>query len=113
MTVLGTRLFGGTDTVPGLFHVATKFFHINFLPLVPLSSYLVLKRRGTFTHQLGWGNNAFQGIEIPMSGKSVALGYIRALATIGIIVADDTNVDHKYCEVQVLAAGMICFLRLL
>lgn len=73
MTVIGTRLFGGTDEVPGLCHVATKFFHINFLPLCPLTSYLVLKQN--------FGHRSFQGVEIPLDGKSVALGYVRALAT--------------------------------
>lgn len=94
MLVFGTRLFGGTDEVPGLFSVSTKFAHIDFLPLCPLGSYLVLKR------QFG----SYSGIEIPLSGKSVALGYIRALATIAtlgtlvwaFIVQGDERVDEEF-----------------
>lgn len=93
MIVIGTRLFGGTDEVPGLFHVSTKFFHIDFLPLCPLTSYLVLKRR----------SGSFQGVEMPLSGKSVALAYARALATVAALgtgiwfaVAVSDNEDDDY-----------------
>ena len=41
MIVFGTRLFGEVDQVPGLFSVRTRFFHINFLPLVPTASFLM------------------------------------------------------------------------
>ena len=51
----------------GIFHVYTKFFHINFLPLIPLSSYL-------FVHKLK------RAVQIPLQDKSVALGYTRNIA---------------------------------
>ena len=77
MIVFGSQLFGGTDTVPGVFSVATKFFHVQFFPLVPVSSYLILKRN--------FGFSSFQGIEIPLNGKSIILAYVRALATVAVL----------------------------
>ena len=47
MGVYGTRLFGQADRVAGLFSVRTKFFHINFVPLIPLASYLVFEQTGS------------------------------------------------------------------
>src|SRR3989442_10481906 len=46
MGVFGTRLFGQADRVAGLFCVRTRFFHINFVPLIPLASYLVFEEKG-------------------------------------------------------------------
>jgi hypothetical protein len=67
LIVFGTRLFGKVDAVPGMFHVATKFFHINFLPLVPTGSWLVVEQDGS----------RWRGVEIPVSMKSVAVAWIR------------------------------------
>jgi hypothetical protein len=53
----GSRLYGRVDEAPGLFHVATMFCHLWFLPLVPLRSYLVLRREG----------RAFERKPIPLS----------------------------------------------
>jgi hypothetical protein len=36
--VWGSRLYGKVDAVPGLFHVATRFGHIWYLPLIPMGS---------------------------------------------------------------------------
>ncbi len=41
--IFGMRMFGQTDRVPGVFHVATRFFHICFVPLYPMKSILVLE----------------------------------------------------------------------
>ena len=79
MIIFGTRLFGETDRVPGLFHVTTRFFHIDFLPLVPIASYVVFEtRRGGTTRSSG-------GIAIPVSGKSIMVAWIRAIACICLI----------------------------
>ena len=67
MFIFGTRLFGKVDAVPGLGHVATKFFHINFLPLIPLEGWFVLGQEG----------NQWRGRAIPMSGKSVLTAWMR------------------------------------
>lgn len=68
--VFGHTLYGKTDVVPGFFHVATRFAHIYYIPLFPVSSYLVLSRRGA----------KFHGVPIPLSTKSILLGWGRAAA---------------------------------
>lgn len=75
--IWGSKLYGKTDVVPGLFHVATKFGHLWYIPLIPTSSFLVLSEDGD-----GW-----RGLDIPMSGKSVLLAWLRTAAFIGTIVA--------------------------
>ena len=40
--VWGTKLYGKVDEVPGMFHVATRFFHLWYIPLVPLSSAVTM-----------------------------------------------------------------------
>ena len=77
MIVFGTRMYGKVDQVPGLFHLATEFFHIQFVPLGPTRTFLVLD---------GPGN---RGVRLGLSGKSILFAYIRAacavVAVIGVI----------------------------
>jgi hypothetical protein len=65
----GESLYGKVDQVPGLFHVATKFFHVNYLPLFPLGSYLVL--------EAGTSGDNFRGASIGWSGKSILFAWLR------------------------------------
>jgi hypothetical protein len=69
----GTRLFGKVDQVPGAFYVATKFFHVACIPLVPLESALVLEG----TEEEGFVTSTYQGFSIPLSGKSVLYAWGR------------------------------------
>lgn len=67
----GTRLYGKADQVPGLFHVATEFFYVQFVPLIPVRSVLVFH-----------GQN--RGIRTGLSGKSILFTYLRtALLLVG------------------------------
>jgi hypothetical protein len=75
MIVFGTRMYGKVDQVPGLFHLATEFFHINFVPLGPTRSFLMLD---------GPGN---QGIRVGLSGKSILFAYLRAFFVVVCAVA--------------------------
>ncbi|HEX9603167.1 MAG TPA: hypothetical protein VF973_05390 [Myxococcales bacterium] len=78
MGVFGTRLFGQADRVPGLFCVRTRFFHVNFVPLVPLASYLVFEEKG------GSGN---RGVELKkLRWNSVLLAWLRTPLWIGCAV---------------------------
>jgi hypothetical protein len=80
MIVFGGRLFGKVDQVPGLFHVATQFFHVNFVPLVPTKSWLVLHG----TEKSGLGRTAWQGIELrSIRWGSVGMAWLR----FGLVVA--------------------------
>src|SRR5262245_60330158 len=77
---VGTHLYGKVDQVEGLFYVATKFLHLNFLPLVPLGSHLVFA--GTEK------DGGFRGVPLGWSFKSIAFTYLRlallALLALGI-----------------------------
>jgi len=69
MGVFGTRLFGQADRVAGLFCVRTRFFHINFVPLVPLASFLIFEEKG------GSGS---RGVELKkLRWNSVLLAWVR------------------------------------
>ena len=58
MFLIGSRLFGKVDVVPGAFHVATRFWHVNFLPLIPVGSFVVLPggARGFELGAIRWGS---------------------------------------------------------
>ncbi len=42
LIVLGTKRYGRIDDVPNTVHVATMFFHVMFVPLIPLQSQIVI-----------------------------------------------------------------------
>ena len=82
--IFGLRLFGSTDRVEcrgrdnekkPLFHVATQFFHINFISLCPCTPYLVLD----FTERKG-------AVKIPLSCKSVCISWLRCLTWLSVFV---------------------------
>jgi hypothetical protein len=68
----GLRLFGRVDEVPGRFYVATEFYHVQFLPVVPMQTYLVLRQDAD-----GW-----EGVKIPLCRKSLAVAWLRAAALV-------------------------------
>ncbi len=74
MFVFGNRLFGKVDQVPGLFHVATKFFHVNFVPLFPLGSWVVL--HGSEKSSLT--GTSWNGVELErIRWSSVSMAWLR------------------------------------
>lgn len=77
LIIWGSKLYGKVDVVPGFYHVATKFGHLWYIPLIPMESYLVLAQDGSH----------FRGLKIPMSGKSVVLAWLRAGLLVGGLLA--------------------------
>jgi hypothetical protein len=69
----GKRPYGTCDVVPELFYVATWFFHINFLPLVPVGTHLVFGKKGSF----------YNAVPIPLSIKSILLAWARTAMFLG------------------------------
>lgn len=68
----GTRLVGEVDRVPGRFHVATRCFHIWYLPLFPLSTWVISELDGEPIERL------------PLSLRSFAMAWLRiALVLVG------------------------------
>lgn len=75
MVIFGTRLFGKVDQFNGL-HVATKFFHINYLPLFPTESWIVVNNTDD-----GW-----QGIRLPeIRWRSVLMAWVRAALVLWLV----------------------------
>jgi hypothetical protein len=68
--VVGTRLFGRIHYVPGVFHIATEFAHVNVLPILPLRSWVVLGERPAAI-----GSN-WVGRRIRLRLKSVLLAWL-------------------------------------
>ena len=67
--VFGTRLYGRVDMVPGLFYVATRFFHICWIPIIPLGTQIVV----------GEDDKGWEGVPFGLSGRSLLVGYLRSL----------------------------------
>jgi hypothetical protein len=75
--IYGTRMFGESDQVPGIFAVRTRFAHFNYLPLFPTKSFLMFtKDRGVELPGVQWG--------------SALMGWLRAALVIacgGLVIA--------------------------
>ena len=75
----GERLYGKVDRVPGLLYVSTLFFYLQYLPIVPLRSYIIIE--GTEN------GSAFRGKQVRLRLKSVLAGYLRPwLGAVAVIV---------------------------
>jgi hypothetical protein len=75
LVIHGTSLYGKVDQVKGLFHVATLFFHINWVPVIPQKSYLIFEGKAA--------KRAPQGVPIGLNGKSILFAWGRFLLLIG------------------------------
>ena len=76
--IWGQSNYGKVDVVPNLFYVATRFFHLYYVPLIPLATYLIVA--GTEDE-----NGSFQGVKLPMSLRSVLAGWVRAVLVLCIV----------------------------
>jgi hypothetical protein len=78
--IWGERLYGKVDHVPGLCYVSTRFFHLWYIPLIPLQSIVIID--GTETEE------GYRGVGIGPSPKSILCAWVRAAGLIaGIIYA--------------------------
>jgi hypothetical protein len=104
--IWGSKFYGKTDEVPGLFHVATQFGHLWYIPLFPMGSHLVLEER----------DSLWRGIGIPLSLKSVLLGWGRPGSVIAAVVAairalnERRDPDAGIIAACVCAAAIVVFL---
>ncbi len=74
----GTLYYGKVDQVSDVLYVATLFFHIGFIPLIPLKTFVLFDKKSKYQH-LG-------GVRIRINLKSVFVGYMRAIfMVLGII----------------------------
>jgi hypothetical protein len=75
--VYGTRFFGRADVVPGVGHVACRFVHVMFCPLVPIETVFLLEHDGDET----------RGVKVPFSFKAALSGWVRGGAVLGAIAS--------------------------
>ena len=80
IVIYGTRFYGQIDSYGGERQL-TKFFHIYYVPLVPVGTLWV-------TRALDRGYN---GHAVQMNGRSVVAGYARVWGPIGVIGAIATG----------------------
>ncbi len=73
MIVFGVRLFGKAEVVPGVFFIATRFFHVCFIPLLPMQSFVIVADGdGAALPRLHWG--------------SISMAWLRGLLALGAVV---------------------------
>jgi hypothetical protein len=75
--IYGTRMYGRIDKFAGQC-IATRFFHLYYLPLIPLSSWLVLGSAEDGQERV---------IDIGLSGRSLGIAYLRIYGVIAAAVA--------------------------
>ena len=71
--IVGTRLYGRTDEVEGLGYVAARFFHVNFVPLIPTGETFLVVKHSFFSERQ-------EVVQIKNDRKPVLLGYARGAA---------------------------------
>jgi len=77
----GKRLLGRVDGLRSKYHVATRFWHVCYLPLIPRGSYIVLE------HSMSGMTMTFRGIRIPLNIKSWAIAWLRTLLVFPLVMA--------------------------
>ncbi|MBI4613234.1 MAG: hypothetical protein HY720_06445 [Planctomycetes bacterium] len=117
--IVGKRLCGRIDRVPGLLHVATEFYHVNWLPLVPLKSWIVFdgSERSEWGGHGAWNQWSvkWRGVPVAFSLRSVLAAWFRAsLVVAGIFLAMFGVIEmlgrlRPLLAFPLLVAGVVCF----
>jgi hypothetical protein len=94
--IFGHRLFGKVDQVPGVLHVATQFYHVNYLPLYPVKSYIIREEDGL-------------GVPIPLNYRSMLMAWARfGLLGMAVIFAVATILAAIRGSEHVFLFGAYC-----
>ena len=75
--ITGVRLAGKVDAIPHVGHVATRFFHLYYVPLIPLGTFLIPPG----------ASDESDGTPLPLSWKSVIVGWLRSIAFVAFLPA--------------------------
>jgi hypothetical protein len=78
LLIYGKRLFGKVDRIPGLGEVQTQFYHLYWIPLIPIESVFVTGSDG---------DEIAGAVLFELDGRSVLAAYLRAALVIAAIVA--------------------------
>ena len=85
---IGIRRFGVVDHVPGLFYVATLFFHILWFPFVPLKTRLFVFGATDDGRDVA--------VPLPISIRSILIAWTRAILIILGIVASMVSIGGVF-----------------
>jgi hypothetical protein len=100
VVVYGTRFYGKVAACGSSF-IATRFFHIYYLPLIPVGSHLVIEENG---------DGSYRGLPHPFSLKSMFAGYMRVwgpFATVGALIALGAGFSEPSEDMVDLALGVV------
>lgn len=70
--IFGHELYGQVDDVPGKCHVATRFFHLYYFPLIPTSTWVIQKGPASIAGEQ----------QIHFSWKSSCVGWLMAFLVV-------------------------------
>jgi hypothetical protein len=84
MILYGLRPFGRVDEIPGLGHVETTFFHVWFVPLLPLGSTFTMAG-GNVAPELHVDQDPARGFPLGLRFKSVLCAWLRAALHFGVV----------------------------
>jgi hypothetical protein len=77
--VYGTRYYGRVDVVPFYLAVETKFWHLFWIPLVPLESWIIASDPE--------GRDPVRNVPTQLSWKSIGFTWLRILLSVLLVVA--------------------------
>jgi hypothetical protein len=95
IVIWGQRMYGRVDRMGGS-HVATRFFHLYYVPLIPLSSWLVLEEQD---------DDQFLGLQLPLQLRSIATAWLRVGSILTLLIAGWNVIEHVNSPFAGLADG--------
>jgi uncharacterized membrane protein YdfJ with MMPL/SSD domain len=110
MFVFGTKFFGKIQNVPGLFYVATRFFHVFFVPLIPLGTYLVFENSAKY--EAGRDRISTLVKPIPFSIATVLIAWLRTVLILIVVGSTIGAVFGKAVAAAILAIASVLSLHL-
>ena len=84
MILYGMRPFGRVDEIPGLGHVETIFFHVWFVPLLPLGSTFTMAG-GHVAPELHVDQEGGRSVPLGFRFKSIVCAWLRAALHFGLV----------------------------
>src|SRR3954470_7743622 len=75
--VYGTRFYGKVKAAGSSF-LGTQFFHIYYVPLIPIGTHLILEESG---------GGSYKGIKSDFSFKSMLAAYLRVWGPLAVIAS--------------------------
>jgi hypothetical protein len=69
MIIYGKRLYGTVERVPGVLYVATQFFHLYFIPVAPVESFVIVEGSEV--------KDGFRGAKTGFNAKSILATYAK------------------------------------